>query len=171
MFTLGFPLIKQIESLITTNVCELSFALPEIWVRFGLRLIVGAGPCDFGLRGVRGALRSGARRPWLRRMTARRCRTAMLLAPASRRAMVTPEMLSYFSGQLAGNASRACHQSGPGYLRRAERSLLNKRPECRRSRSNASWSDLAMVRGSPAGGAVVPLSPAVSPLPETRITS
>jgi hypothetical protein len=25
-----------------------------VWVRFGLRLIVGAGPCDFGLRGVRG---------------------------------------------------------------------------------------------------------------------
>jgi hypothetical protein len=49
-----FSINQQIESLITTNVCELSFALPEIWVRFGLRLIVGAGPCDFGLRGVRG---------------------------------------------------------------------------------------------------------------------
>ena len=45
---------QQIELSITTNVCELSFALPEVWVRFGLRLIVGAGPCDFGLRGVRG---------------------------------------------------------------------------------------------------------------------
>ena len=31
--------------MITTSVCGLSFALPEIWVRFGLRLIVGAGPC------------------------------------------------------------------------------------------------------------------------------
>ena len=49
-----FFINQQIKSLITTNVCELSFALPEVWVRFGLRLIVGAGPCDFGLRGVRG---------------------------------------------------------------------------------------------------------------------
>ena len=62
-----FSINQQIKSLITTNVCELSFALPEIWVRFGLRLIVGAGPCDFGLRGFRGPLRSGAGLPFVRR--------------------------------------------------------------------------------------------------------
>ena len=28
---------------------------------------MGAGPCDFGLRGVRGALRSGAGLPFVRR--------------------------------------------------------------------------------------------------------
>ena len=67
LFTLGFPLIKPRESSITTSVCGLSFALPEIWVRFGLRLIVGAGPCGFGLRGFRGALRSGAGLPFVRR--------------------------------------------------------------------------------------------------------
>ena len=43
-FTLGFHYNQQIKSFITTNVCELSFALPETWIRFGLPLIVGAGP-------------------------------------------------------------------------------------------------------------------------------